>query len=291
MTPSQLRAFHLVAQEGGFSAAAHSAMVSQPTISSQVRQLEEEYKVRLFERRARSVDLTEMGQALYAITIRMFAAEAEASSLLSGAKVLIRGHLRIAADSAYHVMPALAALRRQHQGIRFSLRIGNSADVLQQVLDFNADIGVMAKLVSDPRLHSVEIKRDHLILFVPVEHPWAKKKRMQLRELDGCDLVVRERGSITREVFENALARSGATPGTLSDVQTREGVREAVAAGFGIGVVLESEFGTDPRFHPIAIADSGIEVSEYAVCLQDNLRLTPVRAFMDAVEHPNPSGR
>lgn len=98
--------------------------------------------------------------------------------------------------------------------------------------------------------------------------------------------MVRERGSVTREVFENALARAGATPATLSDVQTREGVREAVAAGFGIGVVFRSEFGTDPRFHPIAIADAGIEVSEYAVCLQDNLRLAPVRAFMDAIEHP-----
>jgi aminoethylphosphonate catabolism LysR family transcriptional regulator len=287
MTPSQLRAFHLVAQEGGFSAAAQAAMVSQPTISSQVRQLEEEYKVRLFERRARSVDLTEMGQALYAITTRLFVAEAEASSLLSGAKTLIRGNLRIAADSAYHVMPALAALRRQHQGIRFSLRIGNSADVLQQVLDFNADIGVMAKLVSDPRLHSLEIKRDQLILFVPMSHAWARKKRMSLRDLDGQDLVVRERGSVTREVFENALARAGATPATLSDVQTREGVREAVAAGFGIGVVFRSEFGTDARFHPIAIADAEIEVSEYAVCLQDSLRLAPVRAFMDAIEHPS----
>lgn len=286
MTPSQLRAFHLVAQEGGFSAAAQSAMVSQPTISSQVRQLEEEYKVRLFERRARSVDLTEMGQALYAITTRLFAAEAEAGSLLSGAKALVRGHLRIAADSAYHVMPALAALRRRHEGIRFSLRIGNSADVLQQVLDFNADIGVMAKLVSDPRLHAVEIRRDRLVLFVPVSHDWARKKRMTLRELDGHDVVVRERGSVTREVFENALARAGATPATLTDVQTREGVREAVAAGFGIGVVFRSEFGTDLRFHPIAIADADIEVSEYAVCLQDSLRLAPVRAFMDAVEHP-----
>jgi aminoethylphosphonate catabolism LysR family transcriptional regulator len=286
MTPSQLRAFHLVAQEGGFSAAANSAMVSQPTISSQVRQLEEEYKVRLFERRARSVDLTEMGQALYAVTTRLFAAEAEANSLLSGAKTLIRGNLRIAGDSAYHVMPALAALRRQHQGIRFSLRIGNSADVLQQVLDFNADIGVMAKLVSDPRLHSLEIKRDQLVLFVPTGHAWAKKKRMGLRDLDGQDLVVRERGSVTREVFENALARAGATPAMLSDVQTREGVREAVAAGFGIGVVFRSEFGTDPRFHPIAIADAEIEVSEYAVCLRDSLRLAPVRAFMDAIEHP-----
>mgnify|MGYP002078306871 CR=1 FL=1 len=181
-------------------------------------------------------------------------------------------------------MPALAALRQRHGGLRFSLRIGNSADVLQQVIDFNADVAVMAKMISDPRLHSVELHRDRLILFAPVGHPWAAKKIVRLQELDGYDLVVRERGSVTREVFEQALAGAGATPGALCDVQTREGVREAVAAGFGLGVVLQSEFGTDPRFHPIPIADDGIEVSEYAVCLQDSLRLGPVRAFIDAID-------
>ncbi len=282
MNLTQLRAFHLVARDRSFTAAGRAAGVSQPTISGQVRALEDTYRIRLFERRARGARMTDLGQRLFAITSRLFVLEDEAQSLLSGAKVLARGHLRIAADSAYHVMPVLAELRTRHEGVTFSLAIGNSAAVLKQLLDFEVEVAVMAKSVSDPRLHSLELRRDELILFVPRDHAWAGRRRLKLRDLAGQPIVLRERGSITREMFEQALADNNIRPGSIIDVQTREGVREAVAAGFGIGVVFHSEFGNDPRFVPIALADDKISVAEYAVCLQENLRLGMVRAFMDA---------
>jgi len=282
MRLTQLRAFHLVARDRSFTAAARSVGVSQPTISGQVRALEENYRVRLFERRARGARLTELGQRLFTITNRLFALEEEALSVLSGAKLLARGHLRIAADSAYHVMPVLAELRTRHEGVTFSLSIGNSSAVLKQLLDLEADVAVMAKTVSDPRLHSLLLRHDEIVLFVPARHAWAKRRRVKLNDIAGQPIVLRERGSITRETFEQVLAERAVRPGSLIDVQTREGVREAVAAGFGIGVVFRSEFGNDPRFVPLSLADAKIGVAEYAVCLQENLRLGMVRAFMDA---------
>lgn len=283
MNLTQLRAFHIVARERSFTAAARTSGISQPTLSGQVRTLEDGYRVRLFERRARGVRLTEIGQGLFAISSRLFALEEEAQALLSDTKALARGHLRIAADSAYHVMPVLAALRQCHAGLRFSLTIGNSAAVLEQLFDFEADLAVTAKTTSDPRLHSQQLRRDELVLFVPRGHALARRRRLRIEELAGRELVLRERGSITREIFEQALAAAGVRPGEIVDVQTREGVREAVAAGFGIGVVFRSEFGTDPRFVPIGVTDAELGVAEYAVCLQENLRLSLVRAFMDAV--------
>jgi DNA-binding transcriptional LysR family regulator len=202
--------------------------------------------------------------------------------VLSGAKLLARGHLRIAADSAYHVMPVLAELRTRHEGVTFSLSIGNSSAVLKQLLDLEADVAVMAKTVSDPRLHSLLLRHDEIVLFVPARHAWAGRRRVKLNEIAGQPIVLRERGSITRETFEQVLAERAVRPGSLIDVQTREGVREAVAAGFGIGVVFRTEFGNDPRFVPLGLADAKIGVAEYAVCLQENLRLGMVRAFMDA---------
>ncbi len=281
MRLTQLRAFHLVARDRSFTAAARSAGVSQPTISGQVRALEDSYRVRLLERRPRGARLTELGQRLFAITNRLFALEDEALALLSGVRTLARGHLRVAADSAYHVMPVLAELRSRHKGVTFSLSIGNSADVLKQLFDFEAEVAVMAKTVSDPRLHSLLLQHDDIVLFVPRRHGWAGRRRVKLQDLAGQAVVLRERGSIARETFEQALAESGVRPGSLIDVQTREGVREAVAAGFGIGVVFRSEFGNDRRFVSLAIADRRIEVAEYAVCLQESLRLGLVRAFMD----------
>jgi DNA-binding transcriptional LysR family regulator len=104
---------------------------------------------------------------------------------------------------------------------------------------------------------------------------------MRLADLAGHDIVVRERGSITREVFEAGLAAARVVPGSLIEVQTREAVRETVAAGFGIGVVFDSEFGNDTRFHAITVADGDLNVGEYVACLEDRRRLALVRAFLD----------
>ena len=93
--------------------------------------------------------------------------------------------------------------------------------------------------------------------------------------------MLRERGSITREVLEQAMAAADVRPSSIVEVQTREGVREAVAAGFGVGAVFASELGEDRRFRRIAVADGDLAVAEYALCLQERRRVALVRAFMD----------
>lgn len=291
MNMTQLRAFHTVAHERSFTGAARAVGTSQPTLSGQVKSLEDSYRIRLFERRGRGVQLTELGQSLYAVTNRLFALADEAEALLAGSKALTRGHLRVAADSAYHVIPILAQLKQRHSGLTFALSIGNSASVLKQLFDYEADVAVMAKMTSDPRLHTMEFRRDRLVLFVPRAHALARRRRIRLADLHGQELVLRERGSITREVFEQTLAERNVRPGNLVEVQTREGVREAVAAGFGIGVVFESEFGSDERFHPILVADADLAVSEYAICLHERRHIALVRAFLDIAATMAPAGK
>jgi aminoethylphosphonate catabolism LysR family transcriptional regulator len=283
MSQAALKAFHLVAQSGGFTKAARTGGVSQPTLSAQVRGLEETHGVRLFDRRGRTIALTPLGQNLHAITARLFAAEDDAKALLAGARNLARGHLRVAADSAAHVMPLLAKLKQRHPGLTFSLAIGNSSDVLRHVLDHAADIAVTAKQVSDPRVHSIRLRTDRLVLFVPRSHPWASRKAVALEALSGQDLVIRERGSITREVFEARLAEAGVKPGALVEVQTREAVREAVAAGFGIGIIFDSEFGQDPASARLTVKAADLDVAEYVVCLEDRRRIPLVRALLELV--------
>jgi aminoethylphosphonate catabolism LysR family transcriptional regulator len=283
MSQAGLRAFHLVAEAGGFTKAARAGGVSQPTLSAQVRTLEEAHGIRLFDRRGRNVVLTPLGQNLHAITARLFAAEEDANALLAGARNLARGHLRVAADSAAHVMPLLAKLKQRHPGLTFSLTVGNSSDVLRQVLDHAADVAVTAKQVSDPRVHSLRLRPDRLVLFVPRSHPWGSRKAVTLDALSGQDLVIRERGSVTREVFEARLAEAGVKPGALVEVQTREAVREAVAAGFGIGIIFDREFGHDPASTKLAVRGVDLDVAEYVVCLEERRRIPLVRALLEMV--------
>ena len=125
--------------------------------------------------------------------------------------------------------------------------------MLERLLRHEADVAVMAKSVSDPRLHAVRLRTDRLVLFVPARHALARRGRVPLAALAGQELVLRERGSITREVLEQAMAAADIQPGAIVEVQTREGVREAVAAGFGIGAVFASELGEDRRFRRILV--------------------------------------
>lgn len=284
MNLTQIRAFHLVAQAGSFSLAARSQGVSQPTLSAQVKALEATYGVALFDRRGRGVQLTPTGQSLYAVTTRLFAAEDEAGALLAGSRALTRGYLRVSADGPYHVMRLLAELKRRHAGITFSVKIDNSANVLSHVLDHAADIAVTAKVTSDPRIHSMKLREDRIVLFMRRDHPWARRRRIRLADLAGRDIVVRERGSITREAFETRLFEAEIVPASLIEVQTREAVREAVGAGFGFGVVFDSEFRADEHFHAVEIGDCDLSVQEYVACLQEHRPLALVRAFLQVAK-------
>ena len=191
MTPSQLRAFHLVAESGSFSAAARDSGLSQPNLSGQVTALEKAYGVRLFDRRGRQVVPTDTGRQLQGITARLFAAQDEAQALLACEQTLTRGHLRIAADSAHHVVPIMAALKKRAASVTFALAIDNSAIVLERLLRHEADVAVMAKSVSDPRLHTVRLRSDRLVLFAPAAHALAKRRSAPLKALAEQELVLR----------------------------------------------------------------------------------------------------
>jgi aminoethylphosphonate catabolism LysR family transcriptional regulator len=289
MNITGLRAFHLVAEAGSFTRAASAAGLSQPTLSAQVRLLERQHDAVLFDRRSRKVVLTTVGQRLFDVTARLFAAEAEARGLLQGVRTQARGHLRIAADSAAHVLPVLAAMKAAGAAPTFNLSIGNSSEVMQRLFEHVADIGVMSRPTSDPRVHSRLIRADSLVLFAPKAHPFARSSEANLADLHGQPVVIRERGSVTREMFERLLAQSKVAPSQLIEVEGREAVREAVAAGFGIGVVFAAELGDDHAMRRIAIRKADVAVAEYAVCLAQRLRLPVVRAFFDAAERLTPS--
>ncbi len=280
---AQLRAFHAVASEGSFTRAAATLNVTQPTLSAQVKGLEETYGVRLFDRRGRRIEPTDLGGALLDVTRRLFSLEAEAEQMLAASRGLRRGHLRVGADAPHHVMPALARFNRRYPGLRVSLSIGNSEQLLHDLFEHRSDVAVLADIVGDPRLHALPLRRDRLIAFVDRGHRWSRRSSIRPAELAEHRLVLREPGSTTRRIFETAMSRAGLAPGEVLEIGSREAVREAVAAGLGVGIVSKGEFGRDDRLHALAIDGLDLETTEYIVCLLDRRELRLVRAFLEAI--------
>lgn len=280
MNLTQLRAFHAVARERSFTKAARAARVSQPTLSGQVSALEAQHRVRLLERRGRGAEPTAIGQALYELANRLFALEEEAEALLEGRDSVPRAHIRVAADGPAHAIPILAEMRAAARPDLLSghrqLRRGAEAAVrLRRRCRRHGEDGLRPQ-AAYPRLSPRP--SDPLR---PGETPLARAGRLRLAALADADLVLRERGSITREVFETALAEAGIRPRAIVEAESREAVREAVGAGFGLGVVFESELPADRRFTVLEVDDAELGVGEYVVCLAERRRLPLVREFLE----------
>jgi len=283
MNHSQLRAFHAVAQENSFTKAAAALQVSQPTLSGHVKALEDGYGVTLFQRGGRQVEMTEFGKSLFAVTQRYFASEIEALQLLSTAKGLLRGRLRIGADSPYHVVPLIAAFSHRFPAVQRSIFFGNSKEVLSNLYARKSDIAILPEIEADDRLHIIPFRHDRLVIFTHRGHAWSRRKSICLHEVCDQTMIMREQGSSTRSMFEKALTENNITPKNTLEMGSREAVREAVAAGLGIGVVCDSEFGHDTRLHKLPVRDTKLSVVEYITCLTESRNDAVVTTFFDIV--------
>ncbi|GIZ12419.1 LysR substrate-binding domain-containing protein [Pseudomonas sp. NCCP-436] len=280
---AQLRAFHAVAVYGSFTKAAEHLFLSQPAISDQVRKLEEHYGVLLFQRNKRSVQLTELGEQLLGITQRLYAVVAEAQELLASSQALRKGRLILAVDSPLHVLPYIARFNELYPGIQFNLVTGNTDEALARLFEYKADFAVLGRPVEDDRLVSHVLSRAPLVAFVAPSHPWAQRKSITLSDLDGTPLVLRERGSMTRQLIEEEMNEAGLRITPSIEVEGREAVFELVAAGLGVGIVSAAELGVGHRLHVLPISDGTRSMTETLVCLRDQRDRRIVVTFLDLV--------
>ncbi|WP_027145265.1 LysR substrate-binding domain-containing protein [Mesorhizobium sp. WSM3626] len=277
----QLRAFHQVAISGGFSRAAEALFLTQPAISDQVRKLEEEYDVLLFNRNKKQVTLTHSGQKLLEITHRMFDTEQQALELLTESRALRSGTLRIVADAAHHLLHILGSFRARYPGVQVSVRAGNTETVISSLFSYDADIGVLGEVPTGRDFEVLKLNSTPIIAFASVDHPLAASKSLTLKQLAQESLVMRERGSKTRQKLEDLAAASKIELRPVIEAEGREAVREIVASGAGIGFVSAAEFGQDSRLVPIAIEAPETLMDEALICLRERSGGKLVRAFLD----------
>jgi LysR family transcriptional regulator, low CO2-responsive transcriptional regulator len=278
-----LRSFHAVATSGGFNAAAEAFNISQPTLTAQVGALEDEYGLELFIKKGRRRELSEAGRQLLAITTRLFAEEQEAVAFLEQSRELRHGKLSIGAVGPYHVTEMLAAFNRTYPGIELAVKLGNSTEVLSDLLEYKSDVAVLAHIDEDDRLLTIPYRRHPVAVFVRKDHRLAGKKRVKIATLEGEPMIMREHGSTTRRAFEQALAAAKVKPRILMEIGSREAIREAVIRGLGISYVSTAEFVPDPALRLIEIADAEIYTYAHVVFLRKREASRIVRAFIDLV--------
>ena len=281
---AHLRSFHAVATHGSFTRAAEMLNITQPTLSGQVKELEERYGTKLFLRHGRRIELTDIGKSAFAITRQLFRHEEEVEQLLQAARALTSGQLRVGADSPYIATPLLAQFQRLYPGIRISIQYGNSQQLMSWLQSRRCDVAFLPNIPpEDTHLYTITLAPGQLVAFVSRDHDWVERRSVTIDEMVTQRIILREKGSRTRSIFEDAVSKAGLILDDVMEISGREGVNEAVAAGFGVGIVAKSELLADSRLHALAISDADLEYSEFVACLGETRSLRVTDAFLEMV--------
>lgn len=280
---THLRSFHAVAEHRGFTAAANALRISQPTVTTQVKELEDRYGVELLLRLGRRVELTDTGSALFDLSRRIMRLHEEADELLLSSGRLTTGQLRLAAVGPFHATDMVARFLAKYPTIKINMMLGNSDQTLTRILELEADIAILAHVVEDPRVYSVPFSTHEVVIFVNSDHPWHGRERVEIAELEEQPLILRETGSTTRRAFEAAADKADVKVKPFLEIGSREGVWKAVERGLGVGVVADFEFVAHPRLKTIRIGSADVRTEYRLACLQERRQSPKIKAFIETV--------
>lgn len=247
MNLNHLRVFFAVANAQSFSRASEELHVSQPTISVQVKSLEQELGLKLFQQIGKRIYLTDAGNALYQYAKKIFILVEEAEAYISDYKGLSAGRLQIGASTTpgIYILPQiLGRFKKEYPGIETSLTISNTQEVEDKILTNDLEIALVGgEGIEHPHIIAQTVAQDILDVVVAEEHPLAQRKDIGLDEILREDFVMREPGSNTRVAFEHRLNVLGKKVNVIMQFSSVEAIKQAVAANLGISVL--SRFAID----------------------------------------------
>ena len=243
MADRRLKVFHAVARLLSFTKAAEALHMTQPAVTFQVRQLEEQFNTRLFDRTHNRISLTEAGRSVYKYASQIFELYDEMDNSVREITGDVSGVLIIGASMtiAEYMLPALLGeFKRTYPEVGLRLKVGNSDAIVSMVESNIIDLGVVESPVSNKNL-AVELCRDdQLVLIVPPDHPLAVHETISVEKILDFPYISREEGSGTRDVLVEYLQQHDCDETQLDvimELGSPEAIKGAVEAGIGITVM------------------------------------------------------
>lgn len=240
LTIRQLRVFEAVALHSSFTKAADELYLSQPAVSMQIKQLEENVGLPLFEKLGRKIHLTEAGRELHIYGKAIFRQLDEMEEVLEAQKGLSRGRLDIAVASTITCFAprAMGVFSRLYPGVRLSLEVTNRKNLMRLLEANEKDLVLMGKPPAGGLDLNAEPFMDNpLVVVAPVGHPLVKEKKIPLERIAEETFLVREPGSGTRLAMERFFEEKGLAPNKGMEMVGAESIKQAVRAGLGLAVV------------------------------------------------------
>lgn len=243
MSDRRLQVFHTVARLLSFTKAAESLHMTQPAVTFQVRQLEEQFNTRLFDRTHNRISLTEAGKRVYGFSDRIFELYSEMDNAVREMTGDVSGMLMIGASTtiAEYMLPALLGdFKKKYPDVNVQLKVSNSEGIVHMVENNVIDLGVVEAPVMNKNLVVEVCRMDQLVAVLPTQHPLADRESISIVELLEYPYICREEGSGTREVIADYMTELGVNASHMNltmELGSPESIKGAVEAGMGVSIV------------------------------------------------------
>ncbi|HEY3431212.1 MAG TPA: LysR substrate-binding domain-containing protein [Rhodocyclaceae bacterium] len=234
----QAEIFAAIARLGSVTKAAEALSLSQSATSTALAEFERLYDSRLFDRLGKALRLNALGEQMLPKVVELLDRASEIEDMLAGRAGL--GPLHIGATLTignYLATLIVADLLRKHGEARIQLTVHNTATIIEQVAGYSLDIGLVEGACHHPDLTVEPWVDDELVVFCPPTHPFARKRKIDLKALMEEPWILREQGSGTRALFDQAVHRLGLEPKVRLELEHTEAIKRAVESGLGIGCI------------------------------------------------------
>ena len=239
----RLKVFRAVVEQGSFSKAARQIHLSQPTVSSHIKDVGAHYGCQLLDRFEKKVVPTRAGELLYQYAGRLLAVYEETEAALAATQGVVRGKLVIGGSTipAGYLLPAVIGhFIKEYPDVYVSLKTGDTQQITGEVLEGNLELGVVGARNRDKRLVQTKLMADELRVIVPKGHQWAGRRQIDLQELAKEPFIIRERGSGTLMAIEEKLSEAGLSSrgmNIVAELGSTQAVIQGVKHQVGVSIV------------------------------------------------------
>lgn len=288
VTFRQLRLLEAVARNSSFTRASEELHLTQPAVSTQIKQLEQEVGMPLFEQMGKKIYLTEAGKEVYAFSRTIAQQFRDIESVLDDMKGVKRGNLSLSVTSTckYFAPYLLAEFVKSHTGVQVHLEVTNRETLVAELQENIPDMAIMGTPPEHMELTAQAFMQNPLVIIARPDHPLAKVSRIPLSRLVEENFILRERGSGTRNAVERFFEQHGVKLNTSMEMSRNEAIKHAVMAGLGLGIVslhtLEFELALD-RIAILSVEGFPI-MKEWYLVSRSGKRMSPIaQAFHEFV--------
>jgi len=239
LTLRQLKVFEAVARHASFSRAAEELHLSQPAVSMQVKQLEENVGMPLLEQLGKRFSLTEAGRQVYDLARRVSDQIEQTEEALLQLRGDTGGRLRLAVvgTANYFVPQLVAAFREANPDVTVSLTVNNRASVVNTLAFNERDLAIVGDLPAGADLEAQPFMENHLVVIAPPHHGLAGRGRIPLERLKQEVFLIREPGSSSRAAMEDIFVSHGMSFASGMEMSSNESIKQSVQAGMGLGII------------------------------------------------------